>query len=80
MTDASRLEWVREKTCNGLGVDAALFDQHLTGEAAVALITKFLDEGTCSKSLCALGMSAPCGVRHGCDGLSCRRLCIAGHA
>ena len=50
MGDAARLDWVKEKACRGLGVDAALFDKHLASEANVALITKFLDEGGQSDS------------------------------
>ena len=45
MADAARLDWIKEKACNGLNVPAALFTQHLEGESTVALITKFLDDG-----------------------------------
>ena len=45
MADAARLDWIKEKTCNGLGVSAALFSQHLEGESTSAVITKFLDDG-----------------------------------
>ncbi len=51
MSDASRLEWIREKTCSGLGVEVALFDQYLQTEPAAALITQFLDGGAFTNHL-----------------------------
>jgi hypothetical protein len=45
MSEHARLEWIREKTCKGLGIDQSIFDQSIQTDAAVASVIKFLDGG-----------------------------------
>ena len=45
MADQRRIEWLKGKTCEGLGLDAELFDD-LVGQAeASAIVESFLDGG-----------------------------------
>ena len=43
MSDAHRVEWLRNKTCQGLGIEVELFDQML--EDGAPAINDFLDGG-----------------------------------
>jgi hypothetical protein len=45
MADAARLDWVKEKVCQGLSVEQELFDELLQTDGASSSILEFLDGG-----------------------------------
>lgn len=48
MSEYRRLEWIKEKTSQGLGYEPELFDQLIENEQSKDTIVQFLDGGKCT--------------------------------